>query len=478
MNTEKYKDVNKFANIEKELTLFNHSYNGFYYWQHIRFHVCESLFGYRTAREKEEKKQKSKKVITIFFEIARAIAEASRLKIRLFKGKKAELIFFREPISSDRFFDSWEHPSEIKCMDIRIVPYTKEKKSNDLFLEGPRIVTALERRLYRKFKLNSVDEKERFFLRRLEARLKKEFGQTLSSAEMEQMIFDYRIQEKNYSKVVRKIFKRTGCKAIAFVCYYSNELFPVQKIAKDFGITTIELQHGVINNHEEYWFDDDRGINNYTPDYLLTYGEVHTTWIRLVKGKRAIPIGYPFQEKSLMRYCNAFPDDKDIVIYPESEPRLEDVLEEFIDEITLLGYRVYIKIHPLEIGNVSVWYPLLSKSKNAEIITKQDGGIYYWLTKARHHVLASTTVGLEAVALDHSNVCVATHVPHDQVQCLLDWGVARGFSTAAELMDLVLNPIDMNTEDALEVRKKLWKENACKNMTTFFRDMKKNNWRI
>ena len=92
--------------------------------------------------------------------------------------------------------------------------------------------------------------------------------------------------------------------------------------------------------------------------------------------------------------------------------------------------------------------------------------------------MASTTVGLEAIAFDHCNVCIAEDVPHDQTQCLLDWGVARCFSTVDELKNLILNPLDLTTEEAKKARERLWSSNASTNMTNIFRKFKENNWRL
>ena len=88
--------------------------------------------------------------------------------------------------------------------------------------------------------------------------------------------------------------------------------------------------------------------------------------------------------------------------------------------------------------------------------------------------MASTTVGLEAVAFNHTNICIAENVPHEQTQPLMDWGIARGFSSANELMNLIQYPI--STEYS-EVRKALWENNAEKNIQKFLMDLRSNNWR-
>ena len=475
MSTENFKDVRRFVELEKELDLFKRSYNGFFYWQHIRFDVCESLFGNRIANVSAESGGEKKSLAKLCVKYGRESIEAIKTSIRLMKKERSELVILLGPKTSDKFFDSWDVPEEISHTSFRYIPYTTEKKEGDLFLEPPRLRFVFEKKIRGKLGLFKEDKAEKRALKKLEDRLKKDFGQSLSADEMERRIQELIIFDKHYTRYFSKLFRRTRCRAAAFTCYYSPELISAAKAAKKSGVKMIELQHGVINNHEEYWFEDNRGLHNYVPDILLTFGDIHNSWIKLVKGKKAVSVGFPFQEKSIRELENVQPNDKYIVIYPESFPEFENVLDRFINEITPLGYKVFIKLHPLQAKNVSLWYPVLSKNKNAEIVTRQTEGIYYWLKMAKHHVMSSTTVGLEAVAFDHSNICIAENVPHDQVQCLLDWKIARGFSTAQQLKELVLHPLDIRTEQAVKARKKLWKDNASENMAAFFREMKRND---
>ena len=473
------KDVKGFAKLEKELRLFDRNYNGFFYWQHIRFFVCESLFGNRSSNENKEKREiKKKSFVNKLNEILIGLFISLKQEMRLLINSNYDLIIFRELIIHDRFFDSWTLPKDIKVLDCRTMPYKKGDKKGLFFLEWPRLVSDYENKFRKKLKIYKLDIKEKKYLTELEQRLNKEYGQSITADEMEQIILNYAIVDKHYSRYYDRLLRKVKCNAVTCTCYYANWFFPLHKVAMKKGIPVIEIQHGVINNHEEYWFEDDRGINNYTPDYLLTFGEIHNEWIKLIKGKRAIAIGYPFQEMCIQSLSNLLPDEKEIVIYPDSDPRFEDTICKFIDKISTKGYHVIIKIHPIEANNVAMWYPLLSQNKNAEIVTSQKEGIYYWLKRAKHHVMASTTVGLEAVVFDHTNICIATHIPHDQVQCLLDWGIARGFETDDELQKLVLNPIDMNPKNIEQVRKKLWSDNASENMTFFFERLKLNGWKV
>lgn len=466
MNETK-KDVGKFVSLEKNLSLFNRSYNGFYYWQYVRFYVCESLFGNRIDNYKKEN-LKRKKIIEFLKEVIIALFQAAKTLIYVSKKKEYDIIFLREVVSSDRFFDSWKKPSNISILNMRITPYIKDSKNDFLFLEWPRIKTKITQEIVNRFNLRKLDRKEKVYLLNLEKKLQNEFGQSVSADEIEQAIINSKIEAYYYKKFYKWLYKKTKCKTIAVVCYYTNCLFPAYQVAKNMGIKVFEFQHGVINNHEEYWFEDNRGINNYTPDFLLTFGDIHNSWIKLVNNSVPVSIGYPYQEKCIDKLKEILPDEKLIVIYPESDSRFEKTLDSFVNKAVLKGYRVIMKLHPLQAEHVSLYYPLLSLNKNIKIVTKNNSlGVYYWLKKAKHHIMASTTVGLEAVAFDHVNICISLDVPHDQTQCLIDWGVARGFSSDEELMKLVLSPLD-NKDKIGSIRTQLWKPNARENMTSLF----------
>ena len=471
-------DIKRFAQIEKNLSLFEHSYNGFYYWRNIRFIVCaSSLYGNRLKNEKKALQQRKRNFLSYYISgfgmmLWLTIQECFR------STPKAELLFLRDTRLSDKFFDYWALPNDITLANYRFFSYEENSGKGEHFIEWPKLKSAIIYKFKEFLHLIKKDKKERIFLYELEKRLIKVFGQSISAKEMEKIIQYNSISDKNYYAAFKKLFAKTGCNAINFKCYYQGCLFAAIKAANEIGITTIEMQHGAISNHQEYWFEDRRGLHNYTPDYLLTFGEAHNTWIKLVEGHKAIAVGYPFQEKMIKAVENIKTNEKEIMIYPVSDPRFEEVLDQFTNEITKLGYSVYLKIHPLEAVNVSVYYPVLSKNKNLQVITSQKEGIYYWLKKAKHHIMTSTTVALEAMVFDHANVCIATHVPHEQAQCLLDWGTARGFSTAEELKELILNPIDLTTENAKKVRERLWRSNASENMKNIFQEFKDHNWRL
>ncbi len=472
------KDVERFAVLEKNMALFERKYKGFAYWQYLRFGVCEALFG---ERHEIEKKVSGK--IQINFSKRLLFAVTDILKdIRFFLlQSRCDLAVFRQAVLKDKFFDFWQMPEEIKTYSFRAEENINEYLIGEHYFGFPRIKKGLYFRLYKVLKKkifqtsswNVFDTNERKFLVELEDRLKEQYGQSLSWQEMEEAVIDASITHNIYKKYFKKVFDKLQCKAILTIVYYQTVLYPAYEAAREKGIKIIELQHGVINNHESYWFEDRRGINNYTPDYLLTYGDIHNEWIKLVTDSRAVSVGFPYQEYMISTLKDIETKSDTVIFYPDSFPEYEDIIDQYIKKYR--QYNVLIKLHPLQSGHIEEYFPVLSKNKDAVFINSQDKGIYYWLKYAKHHVMASTTVGLEAMAYDHCNVCIIESVPHEQTQCLLDWGVARGFRTVDELADLIQNPIE-DKPNIQDVRGMLWKRDAKKNMEEFFQKMFEDGW--
>ena len=459
-------DVARFCEIEKELSLFSREYCGAPYWQYIRFFVCQYCFTNRFDKGTEITQER------------RGLAEVSQ-KLRKLLSLIKDFFFFCNPGQydllilkndslKDKFFDYWTVPDQIRSVSLRTSLNKDPVSIRERYILLPLLAFKI-RRFARKLKGNTKDDAEALFLQELEERLKNEFGKAPDYKVLIDKIEEDVLMNSCYEDYYRKLFQRTNVKAILGVVYYNNDVFAEYKVAKELGVHSVELQHGVINNHHEYYFEDTSGVNNDTPEYLLTFGELHNKWIRLVEGSSAVAVGFPFQEYMIRNLESVETEDKTIIVYPVSDSRFEHVVSEFADRIVAYGYKVLIKLHPLEADDYQTIYPVLSGNCNVSFITSQSEGIYYWLKLGTFHVMASTTVGLEAMAFDHTRVCIAENVPHEQTQCLLDWGLAEGFSTAPELLDIVSNKKtkEKNSEKLLEIRNGLWKKNAANNISEF-----------
>ncbi len=462
--------VEEFSEFEKREDLFGRTYLGYAYWQSLRTDVYQTsvmkINGFQLSRNKRIRQ----KLIALF----RLLLFAGKQIFCHQKIRPCDIILMDHRAGGDRFFDYWNLPKDITWTKINDSVNTGNlswKDKNNLILPYIRCLIALCRKKILHRMERDINEVQ--FLHELEKKIKKRYGIAKSVKQMEDIILRSREMDHVYEKYFDKLFEKSGCKAVVVVCYYNTVLYPAYKAARKKGIRVIELQHGSINYHNAYWFEDQRGINNLTPDYLLAWGKMHISETKLLPNTRAVAVGFPYQERMLQKLSPVETEEKTIIIYPTQSREFERVINECAERLAPLGYRIVMKIHPLQVKDYGLRYPVLSKSPYLEIVTDQSKGIYYWLKVGTFHIVAHTTVGLEAIAFPNAKVCVAQNVPHDQNEVLLKNGLARGFSTADELVGLVMEHSKMNTDD---LRDDFWKKNPCQNIKKFFARMKQQNW--
>lgn len=463
-------DVKEFAEFEKQERLFDREYAGVPYWQAIRYTVCGSVFTNRVEKGAARNTSNLYQKMRILLHYG---SKCIMSELALKKHTLVDVIMFRVYEESDRFYDYWELPEGISAIRIMQSSFDGKVAPPEIFNMGlPIMMSSASYYILKKLHRTVYDEKEFQFLKELEQKVIRRFGKCMTAEQMQERIQSYWHSKRIFQRYFSRLFDRLKPHAIVKVCYYGPVFFSAYEEAKKRGIRVIEFQHGVISNHQAYWFDDQRGLNNLTPDYMLIFGRTHETWTKMLKNTACVPVGFPFQEHELKRLGDCEADEKMVIVYPQSDPRFETVISEFIDKAEPLGYKVIMKLHPNFCRHAEVYYPLLSQKKNLEIVTDQSKGIYYWLKRGKHQVLANTTVGFEAAAVEGSNICVAQNVDHAMVQPLLDLGVARGFQTADELLELIRNPKEVD----MSHKQELWAENASANMERFFRQLKEQGW--
>lgn len=465
-------DVKGFSKIESDLNLFDRQYNGEPYWQFVRFTVFESIFSNRVYNKNQIRTNIKK--LTLFKKLIKGYIYSWYSTLMMCFIGKHELICFKADKLKDRFYDYWKMPEDINSVFIRgnneIDEFRFSQKYNIL---SPYIKANTRFELLRKMRKLKIDGYEYRFLQEIEKVFTKKYGRCISADYMQEQIQRYILYKKYYIPFFEKLFDKVKCKAIMVVWYYQMPMMIAYQVAKKRSIQIIELQHGVINNHQEYWFEDQRGINNNTPDYFLAFGKQHILWTKMLKSTLCLPVGYPYQEFMVNQLNHLHTESNLIIIYPESNDRFETLINEFVNRIVEDGYRILMKLHPLQSDHFEIYYPILSKNKHIQVITDQSKGIYYWLKLGKHHIMANTTVGHEALVFPHTNICIATNVNHEQMQPLLDWNLARGFDSVEQLIYLIKSP---SSDDMIESKSKLWEPEGEKKIIQFLINMKQNDW--
>lgn len=444
MSSSKVKDIKAFVTLEKELKLFDRTYCGLPYWDAIRFYVCEAVFTDKYS-VKQKNAKKSNKILNKIKQI-KASCEFQLIR-------ENDILIFSWSKLHYRFFRYLNIPNSLKYAIIKI------KNKDTKFLNSHVIYFTAKHGIYNALLMN--DPKEISFLNELSQRLKDQFGQAPSVEQINLKIINYLKKRNNNIKYFKELLTKTKCRLIVLTFYYNDTYYYLIEAAHTLGIPVVELQHGVANNHIAYTFEDRTKTYEHLPDYFFTFGEIHSSWVRLPESVKVIATGNAYQENIIKEFENIIPDEKLIIVYPKLSEVFETMICELADSITTKGYKVIVKMHPGESENYKEYYPIIAANTNLTIETGKDKSIYYWLHSACHHVMASSTVGMEALVYDHTNIYIAENVEHAQVQCLLDADVAYGFKSAKELESLIINS-DKKHEGFN--RESFWKSNATNNI--------------
>lgn len=460
MNGYETKRVDLFAQLEKELNLFEREYCGVRYWHVLRFSACEAAFGVRTKREKRVKKTGRGKYVKVLGSLFKEFGSL----LGIICPKKCDVLMYAISALHERFFSSIELPNGVSGELYRLGTWKSPTGMSSRCHGVPSCFLGVVSR-FNNHKQNQ-DSDEKSFLLDLERIFKERFGQSLSAEEMEKAIQKYIRDHDGYCRYYERMFRKTGCRLVLITCYYTGHVYAIETAHK-MGIPVVELQHGVINNHICYRYEDIENTGWYIPDYLLTYGEVHKEWIKLPLGEKAIAVGYAHQQKRLGEIAKIETDEKLIVVYPKLSVAFENEIDELAHKAAMRGYKVVLKVHPGQANGFDTYFPLLANNKDVEVVKDQSKDVYYWLKKGKFHVMASSTVGLEAMVVDNAEVFVSLHAEHEQVQPLLDWDAARGYETVDELLKMLESapPLDKTL-----AKNRLWKENAVENIKAFLRE--------
>lgn len=253
-----FNKLKAFLDFEKDKRLFSRAYLGVPYWQSIRITFSRSV-----TMEKKlfSRKSNPSHVLKQLLKCGNNIITDIWKYISL---TKCDILYFDEcayrlidGTTVDSYFDYFELDKEYKvqrCFHI----YSRQKETS---LDGiGTVIPKLEDHLLMLCSKMHIckyrDEKEEAFLEQLAQDLEAQFHMGFSFEEIVQMVRRIVVIHKVYRKYYEKIIRKCRPKSIIVVAHYSSYLFPLYNLAQKYSIPVIELQHGLIVNHDAYWYED------------------------------------------------------------------------------------------------------------------------------------------------------------------------------------------------------------------------------
>lgn len=427
-----------FCRLEKEMNMFELQVDSVYYWQLVRVYLMKYI-------TKHEQTAINLSLKTPYLKrLAMNIVNAIRQKRLLSNMKETDILIARPHVAyprekgiKEREFDFADIAKIYRTLDIYALgEYSKYNKNLFFDFSIPElsvIAWKIKRKVLGAKKTDSEDEKRiRLFLSKISR---------IYDCEIPYCIVEKQIQHEvqtfnRYKKYMKKILLRTKPKLILLSTYYDDHMYPLACAAGDLGITTVEIQHGLINSHEAYWYEDVSSLGKYLPDYLFTYGTWWNENIKMPDCTKAVAVGYPFLEAQI----NFEKKTEQFMLAVFSSPATGVVLSKFVVEniktLLLNNVKVIYKLHPVE---YMVWrreYPWLAECKEIQIIDDETN-VYEILNHADMAIAVNSTVLYEAVSYPEMKIGVLKRENIERMMPLIECKAAAEIKDITDLLHCI-----------------------------------------
>ncbi len=273
-----------------------------------------------------------------------------------------------------------------------------------------------------------LDHETEKIITKFEQELKGQFDINIDIQSQMKYELDVHASEK---PLYKRFLSRVDPEVMVVVPGYGRET--LLEACDDLGITTVELQHGVIHSHHlGYSYPSPRSKEHF-PDYLFTWGEFWNNQVEYpVSDERVIPIGYPYLNQRMKNYSDV--DSEDMILFI-SQGTIGNQLSKLaveVSESNRIDFDVVYKLHPGEYGRWKEAYPWLEDS-NVTVIDSSTPPLYKLFARASAQVGVGSTALYEGLAFD-LNTFVYDLAGQEPLQPLIDDGIATKVNSANELL--------------------------------------------
>lgn len=423
--------------IEEELDLFELTIDGLPIWERVRFGIL------RTVQERD-------RGIRVHGTVARSLMARARGLVQWIKGAlhqnpyvvgERDLVFIGHPRRKQEADGLW--------WDIYCDPIHEACGYDYVHLESPYMlghrqppktecVSYLDVIHYSYVIQRSIGYNEPELPEHVLERLQIAEAMIESRYDVSVKVVDQvrrNLQERKAKLwMFERLLDRLRPKVVVIVTSYTNEI--MIEACKTKGITTVELQHGVIYPaHLGYSYRGDRG-KRMAPDYMFTFGEF---WSKLVEfpvpDERVLPAGFPYLEVVGKKYRDMERLRRIIFI---SQGLVGEELSRFACEVSMhdsIDYDVIYKLHPGEYNRWEEEYPWLVGG-GVEVVESDDTPLYELLATSEIQIGVGSTALYEGLYFD-----LETYVLEgwgwEPLAPMIEQGIVRRVATVGELAEYI-----------------------------------------
>ena len=246
------------------------------YWQLIRFGILRDIEYTRQLNSKTCSANPSR--LSEFWGL---IQNSFKFLLNVHKIKHADVLRVRPMVAFDKSgelddhqYDYVKYPNDVSFFDLYALTLYANTDSHVKFsMALPELFVFLWKIKRKIISTQHLPNEQRIALRNLLSEINERYPISIKIDELEKEIEYIILHFKTFVKAFKFLYKIVKPKAIMVYPHYDCNCFAAVYAAKQMNIKSIEVQHGRINNHEAYCYEDLSSSGKILPDYFFTYGQ-------------------------------------------------------------------------------------------------------------------------------------------------------------------------------------------------------------
>ncbi len=441
-----------FFDLEKEMKLFSLKEDGIFYWQLVRASLLKGITtkDLHVVSNGTVRRRYSKEVLG-------TVKESNKMKKAVKGLYNLDVIQIRPCVTigkdgklDDHQYDYIDLSDKCRTLDLYCLGAYSEVDQCVKYSMAPAEIGVIFSKILGKLFWNRhISDTDKSVLEEFLKRINNYYGTSFDAQSLNNII-QYEVNcHIQYKKYFLELFKTLNPKLVLEYPHYDDHMFAANAAAKELGIKTVEFQHGRINAHEAYWYEDQDEEGKLLPDFFFVYGKWWQDQIKLPPFCKVVVVGNPYLEKQIELFPKTTNNNRAISVF--SNPQNGKALSEFIfgiqDYVIKNNIQILYKLHPNEKDVWKTEYPLLEKMQNVAII--DSGSVYEVLSQSDAAIGINSTVFFEALAYNGIDLYIYTIGDYEGMKPLLESGKARAVTNPEELIEFLeehRNEISNNAE--------------------------------
>lgn len=466
-------NIEKFLKIEKKYNLYEKSIDGVQYWNYVRF----SLWNYKICSlqlnmEKSYKKKQDSiisKIKPIF-----SMLYCSVFKSRI-PQKNVDILFlnhsrrvmsqsYYECPYTERLSEKYDNSVTLEMSYMRR-HFHPVKTHNLMYADYISIIGGL----FYRFNKYILSGKYKKLYRLVEEQIcqpvqeiKEAYSCKIADCEIYDRILEEILLHKAEYREYKKLIKKINPQIIIEVVYYNRQNMMINEIAKEMGITVVELQHGTMHpEHAAYHYAKGAKIRQFA-DRMFLFSDFWKQTIQVpIREEYLISTGYPFFENNVKQYKTIQKTNGKKTVLFVSQWTIGANLSRLAVGVSRMlsedEYHIIYKLHPSEYPIWREKYPWL-KSAKIEVIDHNRESIYKYFAVSDFQIGVYSTAIYEGLGFGLPTFIYRTG-HYDSMERLVSEGYAQYVDRAEDIVDCMISY-------ACEHKRGLcfWKKNALQNM--------------